>query len=85
MAKSTRIFVKLTIPLKPGEYIEMPRHTPESMYHIVSGSGYSTIDRYGIDSEAGDLFSCPSYSYHEHWNTEEENVIMLTIGIVSIG
>ena len=46
---------------------------------VVSGSGYSTIDRYRIDSEAGDLFSCPSYSYHEHWNTGEENVIMLTI------
>ena len=25
--------------------------------------------------EDGDSFSCPSYSYHEHWNTGDRNVL----------
>ena len=65
--------------LKPGECIDMHRHTPGSMYHIIRGSGYSTINQYRIEWQTGDIFSCPSYSYHEHWNTGEEDVIMLTI------
>ena len=65
--------------LKPGECIDMHRHTPGSVYQIVKGRGYSTIDRYRIEWETGDVFSCPSYSYHEHWNTGDEPVIMLTI------
>ena len=40
----------------------LKRHhtTPGSLYYIIQGSGYSTIDQYRIDWEAGDTFSCPS-------------------------
>ena len=65
--------------LKPGERIDMHRHTPGSMYYIISGTGYSTIDEYRIDWEDGDSFSCPSYSYHEHWNTGDRDVLMYTV------
>jgi len=65
--------------LKPGERIDMHRHTPASMYYIISGSGYSTIDEYRIDWEDGDSFSCPSFSYHEHCNSGERNVLMYTV------
>lgn len=65
--------------LKPGERIDMHRHTPGSMYYIISGCGYSTIDEYRIDWEEGDSFSCPSYSYHEHWNDGDRNVLMYTV------
>ena len=65
--------------LKPGERIDMHRHTPGSMYYIISGSGYSTIDEYRIDWEEGDSFSCPSYSYHEHWNSGDRDVLMYTV------
>ncbi|MBT5140600.1 MAG: cupin domain-containing protein [Acidimicrobiaceae bacterium] len=65
--------------LKPGERIDMHRHTPGSMYYIISGSGYSTINEYRIEWEDGDSFSCPSYSYHEHWNSGDRNVLMYTV------
>ena len=65
--------------LKPGERIDMHRHTPGSMYFIIAGSGYSTIDERRIDWEAGDSFSCPSYSYHEHWNSGPDDVLMYTV------
>ena len=53
--------------------------TPGSLYYIIRGSGYSTIDQYRVDWEAGDTFSCPSYSWHEHWNTGDEVVLMWTV------
>ncbi|MBZ9761657.1 cupin domain-containing protein [Mesorhizobium sp. CA8] len=65
--------------LRPGECIEMHRHTPGSVYHVISGTGYSTINEYRIDWEAGDTFSCPSNSYHEHWNTGTEDSYMWTV------
>ena len=65
--------------LKPGERIDMHRHTPGSMYYVISGSGYSTINEYRIDWEDGDSFSCPSYSYHEHWNNGDRDVLMYTV------
>ena len=65
--------------LKQGERLDMHRHTPGSLYYIIQGSGYSTIDQYRIEWEAGDTFSCPSFSYHEHWNTGDDVVLMLTV------
>ena len=65
--------------LKPGERIDMHRHTPGSLYYIIQGRGYSTIDHYRIDWEAGDTFSCPSYSWHEHWNTGDEVALIWTV------
>ena len=65
--------------LKPGERIDMHRHTPGSLYYIIQGRGYSTIDHYRIEWEAGDTFSCPSHSWHEHWNTGDEVVLMWTV------
>jgi gentisate 1,2-dioxygenase len=65
--------------LKPGECIHMHRHTPGSVYYIIAGSGYSTIDKYRVDWVGGDTFSCPSYSYHEHFNTGQEDVFIWTV------
>lgn len=65
--------------LKPGECIHMHRHTPGSVYYIIEGAGYSTVDRYRIEWVGGDTFSCPSYSYHEHFNTGSEDVLMWTV------
>jgi len=65
--------------LKPGECIHMHRHTPGSVYYIIEGTGYSTIDKYRIDWVGGDTFSCPSYSYHEHFNTGSRDVLIWTV------
>lgn len=65
--------------LKPGEKITMHRHTPSSCYYIIKGTGYSTINEFRVDWTTGDTFSCPSWSYHEHFNTGEENVLMWTV------
>lgn len=65
--------------LKPGEKIAMHRHTPSSMYYIMKGDGYSTIDEYKIEWTTGDTFSCPSWSYHEHFNTGDDDVLMWTV------
>ena len=65
--------------LKPGEKISMHRHTPSSCYYIIKGSGYSTVNDYRIDWATGDTFSCPSWSYHEHFNTGDEDVLMWTV------
>ncbi|WP_170763817.1 cupin domain-containing protein [Ruegeria lacuscaerulensis] len=65
--------------LKPGDCIEMHRHTPGSVYHVMEGTGYSTINEYRVDWEGGDTFSCPSHSYHEHWNTGDTDALMWTV------
>ena len=65
--------------LLPGEKIDMHRHTPSSMYFIVKGDGYSTINQYRIDWTTADSFSCPSWSYHEHFNTGDGDVVMWTV------
>ena len=65
--------------LKPGEKISMHRHTPSSCYYIIKGTGYSTVNDYRIDWATGDTFSCPSWSYHEHFNTGDEDVLMWTV------
>jgi gentisate 1,2-dioxygenase len=65
--------------LLPGEKIAMHRHTPSSMYYIIKGDGYSTINEYRIEWTAGDSYSCPSWSYHEHFNTGDGDVLMYTV------
>ena len=65
--------------LRPGEKIQIHRHTPASTYFIIRGTGYSTINEYRIDWEDGDTFSCPSFSYHEHYNTGQENSYIYTV------
>lgn len=65
--------------LKPGEKISMHRHTPSSCYYIIQGTGYSTVNEYRVDWTTGDTFSCPSWSYHEHFNTGSEDVLMWTV------
>ena len=37
------------------------------------------IDHYRIEWEAGDTFSCPSHSWHEHWNTGDEVGLIWTV------
>jgi gentisate 1,2-dioxygenase len=65
--------------LKPGEVITLHRHTPSSVYYIIQGTGFSTINEYRIDWTAGDTYSCPAWSYHEHTNTGDEDVLMFTV------
>jgi gentisate 1,2-dioxygenase len=85
--KSTDSDNNFTIPtmwvtihlLKPGEVIHMHRHTPGSVYYIISGQGHSTVGTHRVDWLGGDTFSCPSYSYHEHFNTGTEDVLIWTV------
>lgn len=62
--------------LPPGAKSVNHRHTTEAVIYIVKGVGHSVISWDGetswrIDWEEGDLFSFPTWIWHQHFNDSE--------------
>lgn len=56
------------------------RHTTEAVIYIVTGRGHSIIswdgvDEMRIDWSEGDLFSFPTWMWHQHFNDSETEVV----------
>jgi len=56
---------------------KMHRHINEAIIYILSGRGYSIIQREGepamrVDWEEGDMFSPPLFAWHQHINADAE-------------
>ena len=47
------------------------RHVGSTVYHVISGQGYSVIGGQRFDWEDKDTFVVPSWAWHEHYAKEE--------------
>ena len=65
--------------LRPGVKGRAHRHTTSKVYQVFEGEGYSIIDGQRFDWKRGDLFSVPSWSWHEHGNESEQEAILFSI------
>jgi gentisate 1,2-dioxygenase len=70
--------------IHPGEEVPPHRHSSFAIYHILQGSGYTTVQETG-DSwskyhwEKGDTLSCPAWAYHGHFAEGDEDTIMFVV------
>jgi gentisate 1,2-dioxygenase len=55
--------------LRPGEHTQPHRHVCCTNYHVVEGSGYSLVGGQQLDWEDKDVFTVPTWTFHEHVNT----------------
>ena len=61
--------------LAPGGHNKMHRHVNEAIIYILSGRGYSILQREGepamrVEWEEGDMFSPPLFAWHQHFNAD---------------
>ncbi len=64
--------------LRPGEKTRTHRHTGSVIYHVVRGSGYSTLEGERIDWQERDTFALPSWVWHAHSNSGSEEAILFS-------
>jgi gentisate 1,2-dioxygenase len=57
--------------LNPGEHTRAHRHVCCTNYHVIEGSGYSLVGGRRLDWEDKDVFTVPTWSFHEHVNTAD--------------
>ena len=55
--------------LQPGEHTQAHRHVCCTNYHVIGGSGYSLVGGRQLAWEDKDVFTVPTWTFHEHVNT----------------
>jgi gentisate 1,2-dioxygenase len=55
--------------LRPGEHTQAHRHVCCTNYHVIEGSGYSLVGDRRLEWEDKDVFTVPTWTFHEHVNT----------------
>ncbi|HZM45022.1 MAG TPA: cupin domain-containing protein, partial [Burkholderiales bacterium] len=55
--------------LRPGEHTRAHRHVCCTNYHVIEGSGYSMVGGRRLAWEDKDIFTVPTWTFHEHVNT----------------
>lgn len=62
--------------LGPGETAPAHRHTPGAIRFVLSGTGvWTTVNGIRCDMDPGDLVLTPSWYWHDHTNSGEQNMI----------
>jgi gentisate 1,2-dioxygenase len=56
--------------LRPNEKTKSHRHTGNIIYQVAKGNGYSIIGGTKFDWAEKDIFCVPSWTWHEHCNTD---------------
>lgn len=64
--------------LRPGSECWPRRRTASAVYHVVRGSGYSTIDGERFDWEFGDTFAVPTWAEHALNNETSEDAMLFS-------
>jgi gentisate 1,2-dioxygenase len=64
--------------LRPGVRMRPHRHTASAVYHVVRGSGASTIDGTRLRWSEGDTFALPTWAEHEHANPGSEDALLFS-------
>jgi gentisate 1,2-dioxygenase len=57
--------------LRPGESTLEYRHTANSVYSVVDGSGVTEVDGKRLEWTESDFFVCPSHMWRKHTNTSK--------------
>ncbi|HEY3682970.1 MAG TPA: cupin domain-containing protein [Streptosporangiaceae bacterium] len=62
--------------LGPHESAPAHRHSPGAIRYVISGSGvFTTVNGDACAMDAGDLVLTPSWAWHDHTNTADEDML----------
>jgi gentisate 1,2-dioxygenase len=64
--------------LRPGVRTRAHRHTSSHVYHVVRGSGTSTISGQRFAWRRGDTFALPTWAEHSHANDSSEDALLFS-------
>lgn len=76
MSPVSRILGGLAERLNASCSSPVVQETASSIYHVVSGSGYSTIGNQKIEWRQGDTFCIPSWHTYSHHASDVEPVYL---------
>ena len=65
--------------LRPKEKTHSHRHTSTTVYHAFRGSGLTKVSANNLNWDQGDIFVVPSWQWHSHENTTDEDAILFSI------
>ncbi|HEY7063089.1 MAG TPA: cupin domain-containing protein [Chloroflexota bacterium] len=65
--------------LRPGVRTRAHRHTASAVYQVFRGRGYSVIAGERLNWQRGDFVALPTWAWHEHANTGDEEVVLFSI------
>jgi 1-hydroxy-2-naphthoate dioxygenase len=65
--------------LRAGRGTREHRHTPSVLYHVVSGSGTTTIDGVEIAWRPRDSFAVPSWAHHAHRADQGADAVLFSV------
>src|SRR5712692_814234 len=69
--------IDCTIQRLPAGYrTKAHRHTTNTIYHVVQGSGFSVIDGLRFDWQKSDTFCVPNWCWHEHSAAPNEQAVL---------
>lgn len=70
--------------LRPGTRTATHRHSHCVVYHVVSGSGASTVGGQRLAWAQGDTFAVPVWAAHDHSNMTTEDALLFSFSDASV-
>jgi gentisate 1,2-dioxygenase len=64
--------------LRPGERSRPWRAVCCTNYHVIEGSGYSIVDDRRLDWDDKDVFTVPTWTFHEHVNSGDRPAFLFS-------
>jgi gentisate 1,2-dioxygenase len=64
--------------LRPGEKTQARRRVCCTNYHVVEGAGYSIVGGQRLDWDDKDVFTVPTWTFHEHVNTGDRPAFLFS-------
>jgi gentisate 1,2-dioxygenase len=64
--------------LRPGEQTRACRRVCCTNFHVVEGAGYSMVGGQRLDWEDKDLFTVPTWTFHEHVNSGDRPAFLFS-------
>ena len=64
--------------LRPGQHTRAHRHVCCTNYHVIEGSGYSIVGGQRLLWQDKDVFTVPTWTFHEHVNTESRPALLFS-------
>ena len=64
--------------LRPGVHTQAHRHVCCTNYHVIEGSGYSLVGGRRLAWEDKDVFTVPTWTFHEHVNTGDRPAFLFS-------
>ena len=64
--------------LRPGQATLAHRHVCCTNYHVIEGAGYSVVGGQRLDWEDKDVFTVPTWTFHEHVNSGDRPAFLFS-------